>query len=162
GYAFQPLGAGGGFGGPAVAQSVRWGFARGGYSNEAGVGTAPLSYTARTTDHPVRQGFWAIITTLIDTLVACSTTCFVIVSSGVWKSEGSTDDSSALTAIAFSEGLGTIGGYIVTISLFFFVVSTVIVLSFYGEKQAEFLFGTKAVWVLKVVYVASIFVGAIG
>src|SRR5699024_9963994 len=83
-------------------------------------------------------------------------------SSGVWKSEGATDDPSALTAIAFSEGLGTIGGYIVTISLFFFVVSTVIVLSFYGEKQAEFLFGTKAVWVLKVVYVASIFVGAIG
>lgn len=162
GYAFQPIAAAGGFGGAAVAQAVRWGFARGVYSNEAGVGTAPIAYAAATTDHPVRQGFWAIIATVIDTLVVCTATAFVILSTGVWKGEGATDDPSALTAIAFSKGLGTIGGYIVTISLFFFVVSTVIVLSFYGEKQAEFLFGTKAVWVLKVVYVAAIFIGAIG
>ena len=162
GYAFQPMAAAGGFGGAAVAQAVRWGFARGVYSNEAGVGTAPIAYAAATTDHPVRQGFWAIIATVIDTIIVCTATAFVILSTGVWKGEGATEDPSALTAIAFAEGLGTIGGYVVTISLLFFVVSTIIVLSFYGEKQAEFLFGPKATWVLKVVYVASIYLGATG
>ncbi|MGM8213227.1 alanine/glycine:cation symporter family protein [Virgibacillus sp. W0430] len=162
GYAFQPMAAAGGFGGAVVAQAIRWGFARGVYSNEAGVGTAPIAHAAATTDHPVRQGLWALAEVVIDTIVVCSATAFVILSTGVWKAEGASEDAVALTSVAFSEGLGTFGGYVVTIALLFFVVSTVIVLSYYGEKQAEFLFGTKAVWVVKFVYVISIFIGAVG
>lgn len=162
GYAFKPMAAAGGFGGAVIAQAIRHGFARGVYSNEAGVGTAPIAHATATTDHPVRQGLWGLTEVVIDTLVVCTATAFVILSTGVWKAEGAGDDPSALTSIAFSEGLGTIGGYVVTISLLFFVVSTVIVLSFYGEKQAEFLFGHKAVWVMKVVYVLSILIGAVG
>lgn len=162
GYAFQPMAAAGGFGGAVIAQAIRHGFARGVYSNEAGVGTAPIAHAAATTDHPVRQGLWGLAEVVIDTLVVCTATAFVILSTGVWKAEGAGDDPSALTSVAFAEGLGTVGGYIVTISLLFFVVSTVIVLSYYGEKQVEFLFGPNAVWVVKVVYVASILVGAVG
>lgn len=162
GYAFQPIAAAGGFGGAVVAQAIRWGFARGVYSNEAGVGTAPIAHAAATTDHPVRQGLWAIAEVIIDTVIVCSATAFVILSTGVWTAEGAGEDAAALTAAAFAEGLGTFGGYIVTISLAFFVISTVIVLSYYGEKQAEFLFGVKAVWVVKFIYVISLFIGAIG
>lgn len=161
-YAFKPMAAVGGFGGAVIAQAIRHGFARGVYSNEAGVGTAPIAHATATTDHPVRQGLWGLAEVVIDTLVVCTATAFVILSTGVWKAEGAGNDPSALTSVAFAEGLGTVGGYIVTVSLLFFVVSTVIVLSFYGEKQAEFLFGHKAVWVVKVIYVLSIFVGAIG
>jgi len=161
-YAFKPMAAAGGFGGAVIAQAIRHGFARGVYSNEAGVGTAPIAHAAATTDHPVRQGLWALAEVVIDTLVVCSATAFVILSTGVWTAEGAGDDPESLTAVAFAEGLGTYGGYIVTISLLFFVISTVIVLSYYGEKQAEFLFGPKAVWVVKVIYVVSIFIGAIG
>ncbi|WP_010531381.1 alanine/glycine:cation symporter family protein [Lentibacillus jeotgali] len=161
-YAFQPMAAAGGFGGAAIAQTVRWGFARGVYSNEAGVGTAPIVHAAAETDHPVRQGLWAITEVVIDTLIVCSATAFVILSTGVWTNEGFTEDPSGLTSVAFAEGLGSIGSYIVSIALLFFVVSTVIVLSYYGEKQAEFLFGAKAVWVVKVIYVVSLFIGAVG
>lgn len=161
-YAFKPMAATGGFGGAVVAQAVRWGFARGLYSNEAGVGTAPIAYAAAKTDHPVRQGLWAVLATVIDTIVVCSATAFVILSTGVWTASGAGKDPSALTAVAFAEGLGTFGGYIVTIALLFFVISTVIVLSYYGEKQVEFIFGTKAVWVAKIVYVISILIGAVG
>lgn len=162
GYAFQPMAAAGGFGGAVIAQAIRHGFARGVYSNEAGVGTAPIAHAAASTDHPVRQGFWALTEVVIDTLVVCTATAFVVLSTGVWTADGAGDDPSSLTSVAFTEGLGAIGGYIVTISLLFFVISTVIVLAYYGEKQAEFLFGYKAVWVMKIIYVLSVFVGAIG
>ena len=72
GYAFKPMAAAGGFGGAAVAQAIRWGFARGVYSNEAGVGTALIAYSAAETDHPVRQGLWAVTATVIDTLIVYS------------------------------------------------------------------------------------------
>lgn len=160
-YAFHPIAAAGGFGGATIAQTLRWGAARGVYSNEAGVGTAPIAHATAETDHPVRQGLWAIVEVIIDTIVVCSATAFVILSTGIWKGEN-IGEPGALTASAFTESLGSIGGYIVSVSLAFFVISTVIVLSYYGEKQAEFLFGTKGVWVAKVIYVASIFIGAIG
>ncbi|WP_412094439.1 alanine:cation symporter family protein, partial [Bacillus atrophaeus] len=85
--AFQPSAAVGGFGGAALAETIRWGFARGLYSNEAGMGTAPIAHAAAMTDHPVRQGFWSIIGIVIDTLIICTVTAFVVVSSGVWTKE---------------------------------------------------------------------------
>ncbi|WP_050182440.1 alanine/glycine:cation symporter family protein [Domibacillus robiginosus] len=161
-YALQPMSAVGGFAGAAVAETIRWGFARGLYSNEAGLGTAPIAHAAATTDHPVRQGFWAVMGIVIDTLIICSTTAFVVLSSGVWTREGAADNPAALTTIAFQEYFGYTGSLIVTISLIFFVLSTIIVVIFYGSRQAEFLFGLRAGFVMKFVYLASIVVGAIG
>ncbi|MED0665358.1 sodium:alanine symporter family protein [Bacillus badius] len=161
-YAFQPMSAVGGFAGVAVAETVRWGFARGLYSNEAGLGTTPIAHAAAQTDHPVRQGFWAIIGIVIDTLVVCSATAFVVLSTGVWKQEGALADPAALTTIAFRENFGAFGSFLVTISLIFFVLSTIIVVVFYGSKQAEFLFNLKAAQAVKVVYLAAIVLGSVG
>ncbi len=161
-YAFQPMAALGGFAGAAVAETIRWGFARGLYSNEAGLGTAPIAHAAAQTDHPVRQGFWAVIGIVIDTLIICSTTAFVVLSSGVWTRDGAMSDPAALTTIAFREYFGYTGGLLVTISLIFFVLSTIIVIIFYGSRQAEYLFGLKAGFFMKMVYIASIVIGAIG
>lgn len=161
-HAFRPMAAVGGFGGAVIAKTVRWGFARGVYSNEAGVGTAPIAHAAATTDHPVRQGLWAMIGILVDTIIVCTATAYVVLASGVWTAEGAAEGASGLSAAAFTEFLGPAGGIIVTISLIFFVISTIIVLSWYGEKQAEFLFGLKGAKVLRFIYVAAVFFGAIG
>ena len=161
-YAFQPMAALGGFAGAAIAETIRWGFARGLYSNEAGLGTAPIAHAAAQTDHPVRQGFWAVIGIVIDTLIICSTTAFVVLSSGVWTRADAMSDPAALTTIAFQEYFGYTGSLLVTISLIFFVLSTIIVVIFYGSRQAEYLFGLTAGKLMKVVYIASIVIGAIG
>lgn len=161
-YAFEPMAAFGGFAGAAVAETIRWGFARGLYSNEAGLGTAPIAHAAAQTDHPVRQGFWAVIGIVIDTLIICSTTAFVVLSSGVWTADGAMEDPAALTTIAFREYFGYTGSLLVTISLIFFVLSTIIVIIFYGSRQAEYLFGLTAGKIMKAVYIVSIVIGSIG
>lgn len=160
--AFQPMSAMGGFAGVAVAETIRWGFARGLYSNEAGLGTAPIAHAAAQTDHPVRQGLWAIVGIVIDTIIVCTATAFVVLSSGVWTAENALDDPSALTTEAFSSYFGEFGGILVTISLIFFVLSTIIVIVFYGAKQAEFLFGYKAAQGIKIVYTVAIVLGSVG
>ncbi|WRP07138.1 sodium:alanine symporter family protein [Rossellomorea aquimaris] len=160
--AFQPMSAMGGFAGVAVAETIRWGFARGLYSNEAGLGTAPIAHAAAQTDHPVRQGLWAIVGIVIDTIIVCTATAFVVLSSGVWTAENALDDPSALTTEAFSSYFGEFGGILVTISLIFFVLSTIIVIVFYGAKQAEFLFGWKAAQGIKIVYTVAIVLGSVG
>ncbi|HCX03580.1 MAG TPA: sodium:alanine symporter family protein [Clostridiales bacterium] len=162
GYAFRPMSAVGGFAGSVVAASVRWGVARGVYSNEAGMGTAPMAHSSATNDHAVRQGFWGLFEIIVDTIIICSTTAFVVLSSGVWNAPGAMDNPSGLPAAAFTDFYGPIGGTVVTLSLLLFVVSTLIVIIFYGEKQAEFLFGLKFSRVMRYVYLASIFIGAIG
>ncbi|WP_226671856.1 alanine/glycine:cation symporter family protein [Rossellomorea aquimaris] len=160
--AFQPMSAMGGFAGVAVAETIRWGFARGLYSNEAGLGTAPIAHAAAQTDHPVRQGLWAIVGIVIDTIIVCTATAFVVLSSGVWTAENALDDPSALTTEAFTSYFGEFGGILVTVSLIFFVLSTIIVIVFYGAKQAEFLFGWKASQAIKVVYTVAIVLGSVG
>ncbi len=162
GYAFRPMAAVGGFAGSVIAASIRWGVARGVYSNEAGMGTAPMAHSAASNDHPVRQGFWGLFEIIVDTIVICSTTAFVVLSSGLWEAPGAMDNPSGLPAAAFSNFYGPIGGTVVTISLLLFVVSTLIVIIFYGEKQAEYLFGLKFSKVMRYVYLASIIVGAVG
>ena len=160
--AFTSSSALGGFAGAAIAETVRWGFARGLYSNEAGMGTAPIAHAAAMTDHPVRQGFWSVIGIVVDTLLICTTTAFVVLSSGVWTGENALRNPAALTAAAFKSYFGSGGGYFVSISLVFFVVSTITVVIFYGVKQAEFLFGRIAGHVIKVIYLAAIIIGAAG
>jgi AGCS family alanine or glycine:cation symporter len=160
--AFTPMSAIGGFTGSTVAASIRWGMARGIYSNEAGMGTAPIAHSTAIIDHPVRQGFWAIFEIIVDTLIICSATAFVVLVSGVWKSPGAFDNPSGLPAMAFINYFGSTGGILITLCLLLFVISTIIVITFYGEKQAEFLFGLKFSKVMRYVYLISIFIGAIG
>ncbi|AOL28360.1 MULTISPECIES: alanine/glycine:cation symporter family protein [Bacillus] len=160
--AFTSSSAVGGFAGAALAETVRWGFARGLYSNEAGMGTASIAHAAAMTDHPVRQGFWSVIGIVIDTLIICTTTAFVVLASGVWTGKNASIDPAALTTAAFQHYFGSGGGYFVSVSLVFFVVSTIMVVIFYGVKQAEFLFGRLAGHVIKFVYLAAIIIGAAG
>lgn len=160
--AFTPLAAAGGFAGSTIAGALRWGSARGTYSNEAGMGTAPMAHCAAVTDHPVRQAFWGIFEIIVDTLFICTTTAFVVLTSGLWKTVPASEAAS-MPALAFQSVFGkSLGGGFVTFCLMMFVLSTVIVLVFYGEKQAEFLFGTKFGKIMKFINVAAIVLGAIG
>ncbi|MDY0236719.1 MAG: sodium:alanine symporter family protein [Gudongella sp.] len=161
-YAFRPMAAVGGFAGSAVAATIRWGVARGVYSNEAGMGTAPMAHSSATNDHAVRQGFWGLFEIIVDTLVICTITAFVVLSTGLWESPGAMENASALPAMAFNNFYGPIGGMVVSVSLLLFVISTIIVVIFYGEKQAEFLFGLKFAMVMRYVYLVAIVVGAVG
>ncbi|PPA68861.1 alanine/glycine:cation symporter family protein [Jeotgalibacillus proteolyticus] len=160
--AFSPAPVIGGFAGAAIVDVIRWGFARGLYSNEAGLGTAPMAHAAATTDHPVRQAFWAIGGIVVDTMIICTATAFVVLSSGVWTNENAYENTNGLTTIAFASYFGNVGSILVTVSLIFFVISTILVVIFYGAKQAEFLFGLKASYAIQVVYLVAIVFGAVG
>ncbi|MGB5822720.1 MAG: sodium:alanine symporter family protein [Proteocatella sp.] len=159
--AFTPTAATGGFAGSTVALALRWGTARGTYSNEAGMGTAPIAHATAETDHPVRQAFWGIFEITVDTLLVCTVTALVVLITGLWETVPSSEAAS-IPALAFKQLFGPAGGYVVTISIFLFVLSTIIVLVFYGEKQAEFLFGYKFAKTWKYVYVVSILLGVFG
>ncbi len=160
-HAFTPAAAVGGFTGSTIANTIRWGAARGVYSNEAGMGTAPMAHSTATVDHPVRQGLWGVFEVVVDTLIVCSITAFAVLTSGVWT-EVSSDKAASMPSIAFSEVFGVAGDYFITFCVFLFVLSTIIVVVFYGEKQAEFLFGQKFARIWKFVYVAAILGGVFG
>ncbi len=155
--AFTGTAATGGFAGAAVWAAIRFGVARGVFSNEAGLGSAPIAHAAATTTDPVRQGSIAMLGTFIDTLIVCSITGLAIVSTGVWSSGETGVD---LTAMAFERSLpGGIGAYIVTFSLAVFAFTTVLGWSYYGEKCWQFLFGLKSVMLYRVAWVLAVFVG---
>jgi len=158
--AFTGHAAVGGFAGSTIAMALRWGTARGAYSNEAGMGSAPIAHAAAQTDHPVRQGMWGMFSVFVDTIVICSMTALVIVTTGIWQEAGL--EASGMTAQAFTNFYGPLGGVIVSFSVLLFVVSTIFVILFYGEKLAEYLFGYKFSIFMRVVYLAACFVGAIG
>ncbi|PAQ15767.1 sodium:alanine symporter family protein [Bacillaceae bacterium SAOS 7] len=160
--AFTPISAAGGFAGAGVAAAIRWGLARGIYSNEAGMGTAPIAHAAAKTDHPAKQGLWGIFEVVIDTLVVCTMTALVVLTSGAWQ-EVTADKASTMVVEALSTVMGSgIAGTLISICLFFFVLSTVVVIVFYGEKQAEYLFGLRFAMVMRFVYLVAIVVGAVG
>jgi AGCS family alanine or glycine:cation symporter len=156
-HAFTPISATGGFAGAAVWAAIRYGVARGVFSNEAGLGSAPIAHATATTDNPVRQGTIAMLGTFIDTIVICTITGLVIVASGVWETG---ESGASLTAAAFDSGLPVIGQYVVTLGLAVFAFTTIIGWSFYGERCTEYLFGLKAVPVFRVIWVLAIPIGA--
>jgi AGCS family alanine or glycine:cation symporter len=159
--AFVPMAPIGGFMGASLAAVLRWGFARGVYSNEAGMGTAPIAHATASTDHPARQGLWSVTEVILDTL-ACTATAFAVLISGIWTSEIAAVNPSSLAALSFGGYFGTFGSGLVALSLFLFVVTTVLVLVYYAEKQVEFLFGLKAAKLSRYVYIAAIYIGAVG
>jgi alanine or glycine:cation symporter, AGCS family len=158
--AFSGAAATGGFAGSTVMLAMRYGIARGLFSNEAGLGSAPLVHAAARTDHPVRQGLYGIFEVFVDTILVCTTTGLAILVTGVW-SGGAT--GAELAGQAFSTGLpGTWGNLVVTTSLVLFAYSTVIGWSYYGETAIVYLFGTKAAMPYKMAWLVFIFLGAIG
>lgn len=161
-HAFTPMAAAGGFAGAGIAQAMRWGTARGVYSNESGMGTAPIAHATAVTDHPVRQAMWGIFENVVDTLIVCTATALVVLVTGIYQTVPASQAAS-MPALAFQSLLGKgLGGIIVTGSISLFVLSTVIVIAYYGEKQAEYLFGTRFSKVMRIIYMASIVLGAYG
>jgi AGCS family alanine or glycine:cation symporter len=158
-HAFSPVAAGGGVAGIAVSQAIRFGVARGVFSNESGLGSAPIAHAAVKTNEPVREGTVAMLGPLIDTLIICTITALVILVTGAHTSEF---DGGAMTAHAFEKGLFGYGHYLVGFGLMFFAYSTMIAWSYYGDRCAEYLFGEKAIPIYRWVYVAMITVGAVG
>lgn len=114
-HAFTPISAAGGFAGAGIAQAIRWGIARGLYSNEAGLGTGPVAHAAAQTDHPSKQALWGIFSVFVDTIVICTVTGLTVLSSGAWKEVGA-DQSSNMVNIAFADVFGEqFGGAFVAI-----------------------------------------------
>jgi AGCS family alanine or glycine:cation symporter len=158
--AFTGTAATGGFAGSTILMALRYGIARGLFSNEAGLGSAPIVHAAARTDHPVRQGLYGIFEVFVDTLLVCTTTGLAILVTGVW-SGGET--GAALAGHAFSVGLpGTWGNIVVTTSLVLFAFSTVIGWSYYGETGVVYLFGKKAAMPYRLAWLVFIYLGAVG
>lgn len=158
--AFSGAAATGGFAGSTVAMALRYGIARGLFSNEAGLGSAPMVHAAATTDHPVRQGLYGIFEVFVDTLLICTTTGLVILVTGTWSS-GAT--GAALSAEAFQAGLpGVWGHLVVTSGLALFAFSTLVGWSYYGETGIVYLLGTRAVLPYRLAWLVFVYLGAIG
>ncbi|MEE9170630.1 MAG: sodium:alanine symporter family protein [bacterium] len=158
-HAFTATAASGGFLGATVKLAVQTGVARGVFSNESGLGSAPIAAAAAQTKHPVTQALVSMTQTFIDTLVVCSVTGFVIISSGMWDS-GQT--GAELTTLAFAEGLGSgLGNGLVAIGLVLFAFSTVLGWSYYGEKSVEYLGGVRLIVPYRVLFIIFVFVGAV-
>jgi AGCS family alanine or glycine:cation symporter len=156
-HAFSPIAAEGGFAGAAVWAALRFGVARGIFSNEAGLGSAPIAHASAKTNSPVNQGMVAMLGTFIDTIIICTITGMVIITSGVWTSGVS---GAELTSMAFESALPGVGNYLVAIALAVFAFTTTLGWSFYGERCMEFLFGARAVVPYRIAWILALPVGA--
>lgn len=159
--AFNPTAAAGGFAGSVVSATIRTGAARGAYSNEAGMGTSTIAHSAAVTDYPARQALWGVFEVIVDTLFICTITALLVLTTGTWSGVGA-DKAAAMPSMAIQSVLGTkFGGGFLTICMLMFVLSTLIVIIFYGEKQAEYLFGLKTSKIVRVIYLCFIMIGAL-
>lgn len=155
--AFTGTAATGGFAGAAVWAAIRFGVARGVFSNEAGLGSAPIAHAAAQTNSPVRQGTVGMMGTFIDTIVVCTMTALVIVLTGAWETG---ESGAALTSMAFNQGIPG-GNWVVTFGMIFFAFTTIVAWSYYGERSAEFLFGVKVIMPYRYLWVVLLVVGAV-
>ncbi|MGU8070320.1 alanine/glycine:cation symporter family protein, partial [Streptococcus suis] len=141
--AFSPAAAVGGFVGATVKEAIQRGIARGVFSNESGLGSAPIAAAAAKSDNPVEQGLISMTGTFIDTLIICTLTGFTILVTDQWSVEGLA--GAPLTQAAFATVFGNTGSIALTISLVLFAFTTILGWSYYGERCIEFLFGTKSI-----------------
>ncbi|MCU7798616.1 MAG: sodium:alanine symporter family protein [gamma proteobacterium symbiont of Lucinoma myriamae] len=157
--AFNPVAATGGFAGATIMLAVQWGVARGIFSNEAGLGSAPIAHAAAKTNDPVRQGMIAMLGTFIDTIIVCSITGLAIVLTGVWTTGVK---GAALTIAAFDQTMPEMGGMIVSIAQAVFAFTTILGWSVYGERCVEYLFGIRSVKIFRILWILAVPVGAMG
>ena len=155
--AFNTTAASGGFAGATVMMAIRFGVSRGVFSNEAGLGSSPIAHAAAKTNNPIKQGSISMLEPLIDTLIVCTITAFVILISGAWLTG---INGAALTTEAFNTEIPYVGKYIVVVGLVLFAFSTIIGWSYYGEKCAEFIFGSKIIIPYRVLWIIIIPIGA--
>lgn len=156
--AFTGSAAAGGFAGASIILAIQFGVARGIFSNEAGIGSAPIAHAAAKTKDPVHQGHIAMLGTFIDTIIICTMTALVILVTGVWTSG---ETGAPLTALAFNQGLGNDwGAVVVAIGLAVFSFTTLLGWSYYGERCAEYLGGTRTIVPYRLLWIILIFAGA--
>jgi AGCS family alanine or glycine:cation symporter len=153
--AFNGMAATGGFAGAAMIAGLRAGVARGIFSNESGLGSAPIAHAAAETNSPVRQGTIAMLGTFIDTIIICTMTGLVLVASGAWNGDLV---GANMTRSVFTSSL-PFGDTIFTLSLVLFAFTTMLGWSYYGERCAEFLFGPKVITPYRVLWVVGIYIG---
>jgi alanine or glycine:cation symporter, AGCS family len=156
-HAFSPAAATGGFAGAAVWAAMRFGVARGIFSNEAGLGSAPIAHAAAQTKGPVSQGLIAMLGTFIDTLVICTFTALAILTTGAWTSG---ETGAALTSRAFDLAIPDVGHYIVAIALPVFAFTTMLGWSYYCERSLQYLFGIRIILPFRIVWSCAALVGA--
>ena len=158
--AFSGTAAAGGFAGSTVMMALRYGVARGLFSNEAGLGSAPMAHCAADTDHPVRQGMYGVFEVFVDTMLVCTATALVILLTDSWRS-GVT--GAALSVQAFETGLpGSWGSMVVTGGLILFAYSTLLGWSYYGETGIVYLLGAKAAMPYRLAWLVFVYLGATG
>lgn len=155
--AFSGTAASGGFIGATVWLAIRWGFARGIFSNESGLGSAAIAHAAAKTNDPVRQGMVAMLGTFIDTIIMCTLTGLVIIVTDAWLSGA---QGASMSALAFATALGDSGGHIVAIALAIFAFTTIIGWSYYGERCVAYLFGVGCISLYRTIWIGAIVVGA--
>ena len=156
--AFTPSAAFGGFLGATVMTAMRNGIARGVFSNESGLGSAPIAAAAAKTNSCVRQGLISMTGTFFDTIIICTMTGLVLILTGAWNSDLA---GAAMTTYAFKSGFSPmLGQYIVTIGLLFFAFTTILGWNYYGERCVEYLFGVKGIRPYKYIYIALVASGA--
>ena len=167
--AFNFKSAFGGVAGYGILSAMRYGVARGIFSNEAGLGSAPIAHSASSTEDPVKQGLWGVFEVFITTIIICTMSAIVVLTSGVYSeafNAGLTPSVSGapLSSAAFNEALPGIGGIGISVSTVFFALSTILGWAYYGEVSAGYLFKNHrktAVTVYRIVYVVFVFFGAI-
>lgn len=163
--AFTGTAATGGFIGATIMIAMQKGVARGVFSNEAGMGTAPIAHAAAKTNDPIKQGTIAMLGTFIDTIIICTMTALVIILMNGWTQldPGTNKQISdaAITSFSFSRGLPGFGQYIVTFGLVFFAYTTILGWSFYGERCAEYLFGVNIIVPYRILWVVVVFLGSV-
>ena len=163
--AFSMHAVAGGAGGVLIKQAITWGFKRGVFSNEAGLGSSVMVHSASNVKEPVTQGLWGIFEVFFDTIIVCTLTALLILTTGVVDLNTGASITGAtklgLATEAFTASFGTAGGIFVAIAVTLFAFSTVLGWSYYGTKAWEYLFGTKSTVVYKIVFIGMVVVGSV-
>jgi AGCS family alanine or glycine:cation symporter len=158
--AFTGTAAAGGAAGIGLIAVIQTGIKRAAFSNEAGIGTSPMAHGAAKTSEPIQEGLAAMIEPVIDTIIVCSLTAFVILSSGLWRETDGIEGVS-LTAKAFQNSMGSAGLLLLTIVVTLFALSTMFGYSYYGKKCFSFLFGARWERIYDLIYLGSLWVAAV-
>lgn len=156
--AFTGTAAVGGFTGASLLYAARIGVARGVFTNEAGLGSAPIAHSTANTDHPARQGCWGAFEVFFDTIIMCTITALVIIISGTWKD--ASIDGTEMSNRAFSAVIPG-GEYIISIGIILFAFATIIAWYYYSEKAIEYITGQKAIFVYRIFFIGSLVYGAV-
>ena len=151
--AFTGTAAAGGFAGSTIMMAMQNGIARGVFSNESGLGSAPIAAAAAKTKEPAEQGLISMTGTFIDTLIICTMTGLALVLTGVWQGDAA---GAAMTSAAFASAYGVIGSSLLTIALVLFAFTTILGWNYYGERACIYLFGTKGVMPYRIIFIALI------